>query len=121
MVTTAGAGALPIGYLPIGVLPTGHLPTGAVWTTGCGRGRSAATAVPTKANECFVTIATTILSMEILASSFAGWSSLYPEAANNARAFLRRNSVNAQTLLMDYYVYRSKHSNIFAKLSPPSP
>jgi len=74
-----------------------------------------------KANECFVTIATTILSMEILASSFAGWSSLYPEAANNARAFLRRNSVNAQTLLMDYYVYRSKHSNIFAKLSPPSP
>jgi len=74
-----------------------------------------------KANECFVTIATTILSMEILASSFGGWSSLYPEAANNARAFLRRNSVNAQTLLMDYYVYRSKHSNIFAKLSPPSP
>ena len=44
-----------------------------------------------KANECFVTIATTILSMEILASSFAGWSSLYPEAANKARAFLRRN------------------------------
>jgi hypothetical protein len=29
----------------------GHLPTGAVWTTGCGRGRSAATAVPTKAND----------------------------------------------------------------------
>jgi hypothetical protein len=42
---------LPIGYLPTGVLPTGHLPTGAVWTTGCGRGRSAATAVPTKAND----------------------------------------------------------------------
>ena len=56
LVTTAGAGALPIGYLPIGVLPTGHLPTGAVWTTGCGRGRSASTAVPTKANDAVPTI-----------------------------------------------------------------
>ena len=53
---TSGAGALPIGYLPTGVLPTGHLPTGAVWTTGCGRGRSAATAVPTKANDAMPAI-----------------------------------------------------------------
>jgi len=29
----------------------GYLPTGAVWTTGCGRGRSAATAAPTKAKD----------------------------------------------------------------------
>jgi hypothetical protein len=45
-----------MGYLPTGVLPTGHLPTGADWTTGCGRGRSAATAVPTKANDAMPTI-----------------------------------------------------------------
>jgi hypothetical protein len=31
-----------------------------------------------KANEGFVRIATTILSLEILASSFAGWSAIYP-------------------------------------------
>ena len=74
-----------------------------------------------KANECFVTIATTILSMEILASSFGGWSSLYPEAAKKARAFQRRNSVNPQTPLMNYYVYRSKYSTVLGKLSPPSP
>jgi hypothetical protein len=51
LVTTGGAtGFLPTGYLPIGLLPIGYLPTGAGWATGCGRGRSAATAVPTKAN-----------------------------------------------------------------------
>jgi hypothetical protein len=44
-------GALPTGYLPTGVLPTGNLPTGPVCTTGCGRGRSAAMAVPIKAKD----------------------------------------------------------------------
>ena len=70
-----------------------------------------------KANECFVTIATTILSMEILASNFVGWSSLYPTAGEKARAFLlKRNTLNSQTPLLDYY---SKYSNVFAKLAPP--
>ena len=73
-----------------------------------------------KANECFVTIATTILSMEILASNFVGWSSLYPTAGEKARAFLlKRNTLNSQTPLLDYYVYPSKYSNVFAKLAPP--
>ena len=35
-----------------------------------------------KSNEGFVRIATTILSLEILASSFAGWSAIYPEAGS---------------------------------------
>ena len=73
-----------------------------------------------KANECFVTIATTILSMEILTSNFAGWSSLYPAAGEKARAFLKRNTPNPQTPLLDYYVYPSKYSNVFAKLAPPT-
>ena len=74
-----------------------------------------------KANECFLTIATTILSMEILASNFAGWSSLYPAAGEKARAFLlKRNTLNSQTPLLDYYVYPSKYSNVFAKLAPPN-
>ena len=72
-----------------------------------------------KANECFVTIATTILSMEILASNIAGWSSLYPAAGEKARAFLKRNTLNPQTPLLDCYVYPSKYSNVFAKLAPP--
>src|SRR3979409_1228009 len=33
-----------------------------------------------KSNEGFVRIAATLLSLEILASSFAGWSAIYPEA-----------------------------------------
>ncbi|MFN5718280.1 MAG: hypothetical protein ACK463_27680, partial [Bradyrhizobium sp.] len=33
-----------------------------------------------KSNQGFVEIATAILSLEILASSFAGWTALYPEA-----------------------------------------
>jgi len=72
-----------------------------------------------KANECFVAIATTILSMEILASNFAGWSSFYPAAGEKARAFLlKRNTLDPQTPLLDYYVYPSKYSNVFAKLAP---
>ena len=40
-----------------------------------------------KSNEGFVRIATTILSLEILASSFAGWSAIYPEAGSMAQLF----------------------------------
>ena len=72
-----------------------------------------------KTNEFFVTIATTILSMEVLASNFAGWSSLYPAAGEKARVLLKRNTLKPQTPLLDYYVYPSKYSNVFAKLAPP--
>src|SRR5579864_7748039 len=37
-----------------------------------------------KANEGFVQIATTILAMEILASSFAGWNAIYQVAGEAA-------------------------------------
>src|SRR5260370_12527162 len=43
-----------------------------------------------KSNEGFVRIATTILSLEILASSFSGWSGIYPEAGSMAQALLKR-------------------------------
>ena len=69
-----------------------------------------------KANESFVTIAATLLSLEILASNFAGWSSLFPEAGEKARTFLRQNAGGMP--LMQYYVYPSKYSNVFVKLSP---
>jgi hypothetical protein len=72
-----------------------------------------------KANEGFVAIAAAILSLEILASSFAGWSGLFPEAGRKARALLER-SADGRSPLMEHYVYPPKYSNVFAKLSPPS-
>src|ERR1700722_1908962 len=41
-----------------------------------------------KSHEGFVRITTTLLSLEILASSFAGWSAIYPEAGSRAHAIL---------------------------------
>src|ERR1700738_5438485 len=44
-----------------------------------------------KSNEGFVLITTTILSLEILASSFAGWSAIYPEAGQKGEGLVKRH------------------------------
>src|ERR1700690_3730660 len=62
-----------------------------------------------KANEGFVRITTTLLSLEILASSFAGWSAIYPEAGSVAQAILKRHARSPQTPLMDFYLYPPKY------------
>jgi hypothetical protein len=74
-----------------------------------------------KANEGFARIATTILSLEILASSFAGWSAIYPEAGSTAHSILRRNSRSSQMPLMEFYLYPPKYlsSAAVATLIPP--
>ncbi|WP_157450238.1 hypothetical protein [Bradyrhizobium sp. ARR65] len=54
-------------------------------------------------------IATTILSIEILASSFAGWGAIYPEAAEFAREILKRNSGGSHMPLMEFYLYPPKY------------
>jgi hypothetical protein len=74
-----------------------------------------------KANEGFVRIATAILSLEILASSFAGWGAIYPEAAETARAILRRNARGPHMPLMEFYLYPPKYisSAAIATLAPP--
>ena len=74
-----------------------------------------------KANEGFAGIATTILSLEILASSFAGWSAIYPEAGSKAQTVLRRNSRSSQMPLMEFYLYPPKYlsSAAVATLIPP--
>ena len=74
-----------------------------------------------KSNQGFVEIATAILSLEILASSFAGWTALYPEAGASAHAVLKRQSGGSQTPLMDFYLYPPKYvsSAAIAKLTPP--
>jgi hypothetical protein len=56
-----------------------------------------------EANSIFAEMATTILALEILASSFYGWSSLFPEAAKKSCAILGR-STRLQTPLMNHYV-----------------
>jgi hypothetical protein len=62
-----------------------------------------------KSSEGFVRIATKILSLEILASSFAGWSAIYPEAGSMAHAVLRRNARSPHMPLMEFYLYPPKY------------
>jgi hypothetical protein len=74
-----------------------------------------------RSNDGFAQIATTLLALEILASSFAGWSRIYPEAAASARAILKRNTRSPHTPLMDFYLYppKSISSAAIAVLAPP--
>jgi hypothetical protein len=75
-----------------------------------------------KSNEGFVRIATTLLSLEILASSFAGWSAIYPQAGSRAQAILKRNMRNPQMPLLEFYLYPPKYlsSAAIATLIPPA-
>jgi hypothetical protein len=74
-----------------------------------------------KSNEGFVRIATTLLSLEILASSFAGWSAIYPQAASRAHTILKLNARISHVPLMDFYLYPPRHisSAAIATLTPP--
>ena len=54
-------------------------------------------------------IATTILSLEILASSFAGWSAIHPEAGLMAHALLKRHAQSPHMPLMEFYLYPPKY------------
>jgi hypothetical protein len=75
-----------------------------------------------KSNEGFVRIASTILSLEILASSFAGWSAIYPDAGLVAHAILKWHARGPHTPLMDFYLYPPKYisSAAIAALVPPA-
>jgi hypothetical protein len=75
-----------------------------------------------KSHEGFVRIATTILSLEILASSFAGWGAICPEAAEVARELLKRIGNGKHMPLMEFYLYPPKYisSAAIAALAPPA-
>jgi hypothetical protein len=75
-----------------------------------------------KSNEGFVRIASTLLSLEILASSFAGWSAIYPDAGLMAHAILKRHARGPHTPLMNFYLYPPKYisSAAIAALAPPA-
>jgi hypothetical protein len=83
--------------------------------------RASRTRSARKSNEDFLAIAATILSLEILASSFAGWSTLYPEAGERARDLLKRNALSPKMPLMEFCVYTPRHvsSTAIAALAPP--
>ena len=74
-----------------------------------------------KSNEGFVRITTTILSLEILASNFAGWSTIYPQAASKATAILKHHAGTSRMALMDFYLYPPKYISqaAIATLAPP--
>src|SRR6202158_2040183 len=74
-----------------------------------------------KSNAGFVRIATTILSLEILASSFAGWSAIYPEAGSMAHAILKRDARSPHMPLREFYLYPPKYISpaAIATLAPP--
>ena len=74
-----------------------------------------------KSHEGFVTIAKTILSLEILASSFAGWKAIYPEAGSEALRILQLNSRSSYMPLMEFYLHPPKYlsSAAIATLAPP--
>lgn len=73
-----------------------------------------------RANDGFVQIATTILALEILASGFAGWAGLYPEAALIAHMLLKPLPSNQQLPLMAFYLYQKQPTvpNAITMLAP---
>jgi hypothetical protein len=74
-----------------------------------------------KSNEGFVKIATAILSLEILASRFAGWNTIYPEAASKSRKIQKAHARGLLTPLIEFYLYPPKYPNAaaIAALVPP--
>jgi hypothetical protein len=74
-----------------------------------------------KSNQGFVKIATTILSLEILASRFAGWSTIYPREASQSRKIQKANVRGRYTPLIEFYLYPPKYLNsaAIAALVPP--
>src|SRR3984957_20100771 len=74
-----------------------------------------------KSNAGFVRIASTILSLEILTSRFAGWSSIYPREATKSREILKGVAHRHQNPLIQVYLYPPKHltSAATAALAPP--
>ena len=73
-----------------------------------------------KCHSGFVRIATTILSLEILASNFAGWSAIYPAAGEAARALLKWNARGPHMPLMEFYLYPSKYISSVAVAPDPN-
>jgi hypothetical protein len=58
-----------------------------------------------RANESFLSIATTIVSLEVLARDFAGWGKRFPAAKHAAENVLGELPSRRRAWLMDLYLY----------------
>jgi hypothetical protein len=58
-----------------------------------------------RANDSLLLIATTIVSIEVLARDFAGWGKRFPAAAREAEKMLGGLPPRQRTWLMDLYLY----------------
>ena len=66
--------------------------------------RASTTRQAKKAVEGYVFIITVILSLEVLASDFAGWGTRFPSAKRKARVAMDHYLQTARTRLLDYYL-----------------
>ena len=60
-----------------------------------------------RANDSFLHIATTIVSIEVLARDFSGWGRRFPAAKREAEAILADLSARQRVWFMDKYLYPS--------------
>ncbi len=66
---------------------------------------AARTRAAKRANEHFLQIATTIVSLEVLARDFSGWGKRFPAAKREAENVLERLPQLRRTWLMDLYFF----------------
>jgi hypothetical protein len=64
-----------------------------------------------KSNAGFAEIATTMLSLEILAGRFGGWSNIYPHEATKSQEILKTIARVAKNPLIEFYLYPPKYPN----------
>jgi hypothetical protein len=67
--------------------------------------RAARSRAAKRANDCFLHIATTIVSLEVLARDFSGWGKRFPVAKREAEKVLERLPQLRRTWLMDLYFF----------------
>jgi len=73
-----------------------------------------------RANDALLLIATTIVSLEVLARDFAGWGKRFPVAEREAEAMLGDFALRQRTWLMDMYLYPpiGVHRELVSTLAP---
>jgi len=67
--------------------------------------RAARSRAAKRANDSFLHIATTIVSLEVLARDFSGWGKRFPAAKREAEKVLERLPQLRRTWLMDLYFF----------------
>jgi hypothetical protein len=76
-----------------------------------------------RANDSFVVIAVTVVSLEVLARDFAGWGKRFPTAKSKAEALFGARPPGQRVQLMDLYLYpslavRRSFTDVLASIVP---